>query len=99
MFARPVEAGAFDIASDDVAHFARVKRLADVIIGSEPERLLGRFQGAEAGQHDYGKMRIDLTNLAQTFDSGDTGHPDVHDDGVGLFLLKELHSSFYAIRG
>ncbi len=89
---------AFDIAPNDVTHFARVKGLANVIIGPKPQRFLGSFQGTEAGQHDDGKMRIDLANFAQTIDSGHTGHPDVHHDCVGLFLFQEFHSRFDAIR-
>ena len=56
--------GAFDIAPDYFPHFARIKRLADVIVRAQAQRLLGRLERAETGQHDHGNMRIDLADFA-----------------------------------
>ena len=90
VFARAMEPRALDIASDHLAHFARIKWLADVVVRAEAKRFLGRFERAESGQHDDGKMRIDFANPAQAFDAGHAGHSNVHDDRVGFFLLSSL---------
>ena len=91
--------GALDISSDDVAHFASVERLADVVIGPETQRFLGRFERAKTRQHDDGKMWIDLADLAQPLDPIDAGHANVHDDGIGLFFLEQLEAGLDAIGG
>ena len=97
MFSCPMNTSAFDIAPDDVPHFARVKRLADVIIGAESHRLFGGFQSAETGQHNDGKMGIDFADFAQTIDAVHAWHANVHDDRVGLFLFKEFHTCLDAV--
>ena len=99
VLARAMEPGALDVAADHFAHFARIKRLADVVVSAEAERFLGRLERAEAGQHDDGKMWIDLANQAQAFDARHSRHPDIHDDGVGLFFGQELQTLFDRVGG
>ena len=98
-FAGAVDTGAFDVATDDVAHFTGIERFADVIVGPETQRFLGRLQRTEAGQHDDGQMWIDLADLAQAFDAVHPWHANVHDDGVGLFFPEQLKSGLDAIGG
>ena len=81
-----MESGPFDVPADHFAHFARIKRLADVIVGAKAERFLGRLEGAKSREHDDRKMRIDLADPTQAFNAGHAGHPNIHDDGVRLFL-------------
>src|SRR2546430_1089200 len=99
MFGRPMSTSAFDVAIDDLLHFVSIKWLADIIIGAESQSFLGRFKRAKTGQHDDGQMRIDLSNLTETFDSAHARHPNVHDNGVGLFFFEKLESSLNAIGG
>src|SRR5262249_49794850 len=94
MSARPL-----DLAINDLLHFTGVKRLADVIVGAESQRLLGRFERTKASEHDDRKMRIDLADLTQPFNAADSGHPNVHDNGVGMFFFEEFEASLNAIGG
>ena len=92
-------ARAFDIAINDLLHFVRIKRFADVIVGSKSKRFFGGLECAETCQHDDGQMRIDLTDLTKTFDSTDSGHPYVHDDGVGLLFFEKFDAGLDAVGG
>ena len=42
---------------------------------------------AEAGEHDYGEVRINFADLAQTVDAVHPGHTNVHDNCIGAFFL------------
>src|SRR2546421_12864801 len=94
-----MRAGPFDVTINDLLHFMRIKRFADVIVGAESERFLGSLERAETCQHDDGQMRVDLADLTKTFDSADSGHSNVHDDGVGLLFLEKFDAGLDAISG
>ncbi len=97
MFGGPLDPSALDIAINDVAHFACIKRFADVIISAEPKCFAGRLEGAETGEHDHRKMGIDLANFAQSIDAGHSGHANIHDDRIRVFFLQKLEAGFDAI--
>ncbi len=42
-------------------------------------------------------MRIDFANLTQTLNAAYSRHPNIHDDGVGLFLFEEFEAGLDAI--
>ena len=94
-----MRARAFNVAVDDLLHFVRIKRFADVIVGTKPESFFRGFERAETGEHDHGKMRINLANLTQPFNSAHARHPNIHDDGVGLFFFKHFEPGLDAIGG
>src|SRR5207247_7745746 len=95
--AGPLDAGAFDIASDYLTHFTGIKRLADVIVRTQSQSFFSRIKSAETGQHDDREVWVNFTDLAQSFDPSHARHPDVHYDGVGLFFLYQLEARFNVI--
>src|SRR5260370_32856599 len=94
-----MRAGALDIAINDLLHFMSIKRLADIIVCPEPQSFLRSFKRTKTGEHDNREIRVDLTDLTQTVDSAHSRHPNVHDDGVGLFFFEEFEAGLDAIGG
>ena len=99
LFSRAMDASALDVPADDVAHFASVERLADVIVRAEPQRFLRGLERAESRQHDHRDMRIDLADPPQAIDAVRARHADVADDRVGPFLAQQANAGFDGIRG
>ena len=97
IFAAAMNARALDITPDHFLHFARIKGFADVIVSAEAQCFLRRFQRAETGEHDHGKIRIDLANPPQTLNAGRAGHANVHHDGVGMFLAQKPNAGLDAV--
>jgi hypothetical protein len=65
----------------------RIKGFVDIIVCAEAERFLCGLECAEAGEHDYGEVRINFADLAQTVDAVHPGHTNVHDNCIGAFFL------------
>jgi hypothetical protein len=88
-----------DVAPDHLSHFARVERLADVIIRAQPERFLRGLQRAKPSQHDHRDVRIDLADAPQTINAARAGHADISDDGIRMFFLEKLDAGLDTIGG
>ena len=88
---------AFDIATDYLPHFRGVKRLINIIVCAQPERLLRGLERTETGKHNYGKVRIDLPDLAQAINAIGARHTDVHDDCIGCVFLQQLQPQLHII--
>ncbi len=85
--ALPLQTGPFHVTADHFAHLDRIKGFVDVIVSAETERFLRGLERAEAGEHDYGEMRINFANLAQAVDAVHPGHANVHDNCIGMLFL------------
>src|SRR5712692_489447 len=94
-----MHASALDSAAGHFLHFARIKRLADIVIGTKSKSLFCGLECAEAGQHDDREVRIYFADLAQSLDASHSGHANVHDDGIGLFFLKKFQTRLDTIGG
>ena len=92
-----MSAGPFNVAINDLLHFMSIKWLGDVIVSAKSESFLGGFKRPKTGEHDDRKMRIDFANLTQTLNAAYSRHPNIHDDGIGLFLFEEFEAGLDAI--
>lgn len=74
--------GARDVLPDEPEHVVHIERFAEVVVRAEPDGLAGRRQVSVAGEHDDGRVSVDLADEAQSLDPGHAGHLDVADDDI-----------------
>ena len=82
---------AFHRITDRLAQGGDVKRLIQVVTGSQPQRLARRLERLVGSEHDHFDRRIYPLQLLQNVDSRHSRHPDIQDGSVDLMIARQLH--------
>ena len=82
---------AFHRITDRLAQGGDVKRLIQVVTGSQPQRLARRLERLVGSKHDHFDRRIYPLQLLQNVDSRHSRHPDIQDGSVDLMIARQFH--------